>query len=145
MTDFDNAVNKSLSFLDNKVIANFIKMLLMLYIVLVAHKLPNYIVELLRNNFIRIILLFMIVWMGNKDYTVGLLISIGFVMSMNYINNLDMRKQFEELDIVEEDRDYINVPQQPEGAELEMNQQDLYMDPNVIPLEPLGSDLMATF
>lgn len=145
--DFDNAINRSLSFLDNKFLSYFIKMLLILYIVLIAHKLPDFMIELLRNNFIRVILLFMVVWMGNKDYTIGLLISIAFIMSMNYINNLDMRKQFEELDMIDEmeDRDYINVPQQQEGAKLEINEPDLYMDQGVIPLEPLGSDSMATF
>lgn len=145
--DFDNAINRSLCFLDNKFLSYFIKMLLILYIVLIAHKLPYFMIELLRNNFIRVIILFMVVWMGNKDYTIGLLISIAFIMSMNYINNLDMRKQFEELDMIDEmdDRDYINVPQQPEGADLEINEPDLYMDQNIIPLEPLGSDSMATF
>ena len=63
-------------------------MVLILYASLVAPKLPPFMVELLRNNFVRIIILFLIVWTGSKDPSLALLISICFVISMNYITNL---------------------------------------------------------
>ena len=89
---FNKSVNNSLKFLENPITATLLKAGLLLYASMAAPKLPDFMAELFENVFFRIAVLFLIVWTGHKDPAFALLVSVGFVVSMNALSG---RKLFD--------------------------------------------------
>lgn len=84
-----NLVMKSVKFLDDKYIASFIKVFLVLYAGLVAPQLPRVFVYLFKNAIFKLFILFLIVFLGLKDPIISLLVAIGFTISMITLNKLE--------------------------------------------------------
>jgi hypothetical protein len=94
-----NSVNEAL----NEVFSNpysktILTMFLVLYGGLAAPKLPKVIVDLFDNDVFRVIILAAVVYMGNRDPKLAIMIAIGFVISMNTLKNYKMFENFTLLD-----------------------------------------------
>ncbi len=82
----NNRINKALSFLDNPYVAGFLKLFLVLYAGLAAPKLPHYILQLFDNMFVKVLILFLVLYTSNKDPILSLLIAVGFIMTLVMLN-----------------------------------------------------------
>lgn len=80
---------KSLKVLDNKYVAGMVRVFLVLYASLVAPQLPSGLVSLFKNPVFKVLVLFLIVYVGMKDPTVALLVAVGFTVSMVTLNKLE--------------------------------------------------------
>ena len=83
-------VDKTLSdVFSNNYSSAIITLFLVLYGGLAAPKLPSFIVDLFENAIFRIIVLSLIVYKGNRDPTMALMIAVGFTVTLNMINKKD--------------------------------------------------------
>ena len=94
-----NSVNEAL----NEVFSNpysktILTMFLVLYGGLAAPKLPKVIADLFDNDVFRVIILAAVVYMGNRDPKLAIMIAMGFVISMNTLSNYKMFENFTLLD-----------------------------------------------
>ena len=80
---------QSLKFLDNAYVAGMVRIFLVLYAGLVAPKLPKGLASLFKNPIFKVVVLFLIVYVGMKDPTIALLTAIGFTVSMVTLNKLE--------------------------------------------------------
>ena len=80
---------RSLKFLDNKYVAGTVRLFLILYAGLIAPKLPAGLAKLFQNAVFKVLVLFLIVYVGMKDATVALLVAVGFTVSMVTLNKLE--------------------------------------------------------
>lgn len=80
---------KSLKVLDNKYVAGMVRVFLILYAGLVAPKLPSGLAKLFQNAAFKVLVLFLVVYVGMKDPTVALLVAVGFTVSMVTLNKLE--------------------------------------------------------
>lgn len=80
---------KFLKVLDNKYVGGMVKVFLVLYASLVAPKLPSSLAKLFQNAVFKVLVLFLIVYVGMKDPTIALLVAVGFTISMVTLNKLE--------------------------------------------------------
>lgn len=80
---------KPLKMLDNPIVSNGIKLFLVLYAAMIAPKLPEFMIKLLKNPLVKISILFAVIYTGIKDPVMSLLIAIGFTISMLTLNKLE--------------------------------------------------------
>jgi len=80
---------KSLKVLDNKYVSGTVRLFLILYAGLIAPKLPAGLAKLFQNSVFKVLVLFLIVYVGMKDATVALLVAVGFTVSMVTLNKLE--------------------------------------------------------
>lgn len=85
--NFDSVVNKNLSWVHtNPFVLPVLSLFLGVYAALARPKLPSYIVQLFENTIFRLILISYIVYRGNQDPEVSILIAAGFLITMHMIN-----------------------------------------------------------
>jgi hypothetical protein len=89
LNQLESFVNKSLSFLDNPYAKNIIKMLLVLYAGLAAPRLPSFLASLFNNAIFRIVVLFLIAYLGLKDPTIALLSAVAFTLSIIFLKKAE--------------------------------------------------------
>ncbi len=89
LNQLESFVNKSLSFLDNPYAKNIIKMLLVLYAGLAAPRLPSFLASLFNNALFRIVVLFLIAYLGLKDTTIALLSAVAFTLSIIFLKKAE--------------------------------------------------------
>ena len=80
---------KPLKMLDNPMVSNGIKLFLVLYAAMIAPKLPEFMIKLLKNPLVKMSILFAVIYTGVKDPIMSLLIAIGFTISMLTLNKLE--------------------------------------------------------
>lgn len=79
---FNSFVNNNLAFLNEPFPKGFLKLFLVLYAGMAAPKLPNRILSLLDHTAFRLLVLFLVLWTGNSDPTLSLLIAVAFTVTM---------------------------------------------------------------
>jgi len=89
LNQLESFINKSLSFLDNPYAKNIIKMLLVLYAGLAAPRLPSFLASLFNNALFRIVILFLIAYLGLKDTTIALLSAVAFTLSIIFLKKAE--------------------------------------------------------
>ena len=89
LKQLESFVNNSLSFLDNQYAKNIIKMFLVLYAGLAAPRLPAFLANLFNNALFRIIVLFLIAYLGLKDTTIALLSAVAFTLSIIFLKKAE--------------------------------------------------------
>ena len=97
---------RPLSLLENKYIAGGVKLFVVLYAARVAPSLPMMASRLLMNSVIKMLVLFLIIYTGIKDPMMSLLISIGFVLAMRGLRELEQAQDIKQVLNVA-----VNVPQ----------------------------------
>ena len=74
-------------FFDDKTINSVVTLLVALYAALVAPKLPNYILNFFDNLYGKFILIFFIGYLASNKFDIALIVSIGFIITLHYLNN----------------------------------------------------------
>ena len=82
---------------ENKYYSSIITLVLILYSSVVAPKLPNSILKLFDNSIFRILILSLIVYYGNKNTKLSLIIAVGFTVSMNLLSKRKMFENFTDM------------------------------------------------
>ena len=82
------------SFFQNDIVNTVISLLLVLYGSLAKPELPDIVVKIFENSFFRVLFLSLIVYKGNKNPTLALMISVVFVVIMNFITVKKIKEKF---------------------------------------------------
>jgi len=80
---------------NNKYVSTAITIGLGLYAALLGPNLPNFIKNLFKNTLFRILILFLVIVRGNKDPKIAIMIAVGFVLTLDYINVKDAKEGLE--------------------------------------------------
>jgi outer membrane biosynthesis protein TonB len=87
MNSFDSLVNKNLGWVhDNKYILPIMTLILGLYAALARPKLPKFVEKLFNNPVFRLIVISYIIYRGNKDPQLSIMIAAAFLITMHMIN-----------------------------------------------------------
>ena len=88
-------VNRVLSnVFDNKMLSTIITLVTLLYASLARPKLPKFMVKLFENSIFRILFLSLIVYKGNRDPKMSIMIAVGFTLTMNIISQQKFLEKF---------------------------------------------------
>jgi phage-related protein len=85
----ESVVQNSLSFLDNPYAKNILKVFLVLYAGLAAPRLPAFLAGLFNNALFRIVVLFLIAYLGLKDTSIALLSAVAFTLSIIFLKKAE--------------------------------------------------------
>lgn len=86
------------SIFKNKYSSTIVTIFLIAYASLARPKLPNFITNLFENPIFRVFILSLIVYRGNKNPTLSILIAMGFVVTMNIISKQKIFDNFTNTD-----------------------------------------------
>jgi len=78
----------------NKTVSSVVGLFLVLYGGLAKPKLPRFIRSMFENPVFRVVILALIMYRGNKDPQLSLMLSVGFVMVMNKLNEEKIKEEF---------------------------------------------------
>jgi hypothetical protein len=78
----------------NSYISYVIIICLSLYICLLRYKIHPFIINLFKNTIFKIFILFVIVYEGNKDPTLAIIIAIAYVLTLDYIYLNSVKETF---------------------------------------------------
>lgn len=82
------------SFFQNDIVNSVISLLLVLYGSLAKPELPDIVVKIFENSFFRVLVLSLVVYKGNKDPTLALMIAVVFVVVMNFLTVKKIKEKF---------------------------------------------------
>jgi hypothetical protein len=85
--------------LDNKYIHTVLIIFVILYASKIGPSLPVFIRNLFNNAIFRVAILFLVVVRANKDPVMSLLIAVGFVLTLNYLAEREIKETFGEMAI----------------------------------------------
>jgi hypothetical protein len=86
----------SLGFLDNCYINSIIVIILLLYCSTIFENINSFIGNLYNFSIIKLLVLLVIVYVTPKDPTIGILLGLSYIISINYLNNTENFKTIEE-------------------------------------------------
>jgi hypothetical protein len=93
MNSFNSLVNNNLSWMhENKHILPVISLVLGLYAALARPKLPKFIEKLFENPIFRLLMISYIIYRGNKDPQLSIMIAAAFLITIHMINKRQVRK-----------------------------------------------------
>ena len=78
----------------NKTISSTVGLFLVLYGGMAKPTLPKFVKELFGNPVFRVAILALIMYRGNKDPQLSLMLSVGFIMIMNQLNEDKIKEKF---------------------------------------------------
>ena len=81
-------------FLDNKYVSSFLTLMIVLYATFLRPELPPFVKELFNNTLFRMFILFLVVVKGNTNPSLGLVIAIAFILTMDYLYVMDSQEAF---------------------------------------------------
>jgi hypothetical protein len=82
----------------NKYVSTSITIILALYAALLGPNLPVFVQQLFTNTIFRIIVLFLVVYNGNKNPKIAILIAMGFVLTLDYIYAQQAKEAFSNIE-----------------------------------------------
>lgn len=91
MSDYINLSNIDYllqNFLDDKYVSTSIILFLILYTVLIAPKLPRELHHLFDSQLFKLFLLFFIMYVSTKNHSIGLVLVIAYLTTMNTVNKI---------------------------------------------------------
>ncbi len=93
MEDFNSVVNENLGWVHtNKYVLPVVSLFLGLYVALARPKLPKYIERLFENPVFRLVVISYILYRGNNDPQLSLMIAAAFLITMHMINKQKIDK-----------------------------------------------------
>jgi hypothetical protein len=95
MESLNNTVNKSLSFLDNEYINAGLTLVLILYASRIAPKLPKTVSNWFKNDIVKFLLFFLIVFLNKKDAKVALATSVTVMVILLVVGRLTVDENME--------------------------------------------------
>ena len=82
--------------LENKYVSPVITIFIVLYSGLIGPQLPDFMKNLFNNQIFRILVLALIVYKGERDPTMALMIAIAFTFTLNYITERETKEMVTE-------------------------------------------------
>lgn len=96
LNKFDSMAQKSLNIVFGSVWAQgLLYLLVILYATKFAPALPRPIMDLVDNKFFQVLVFFIVIWSAKYSPSTALIISIAFLMTMSYVNNMKMFEKME--------------------------------------------------
>lgn len=96
LNKFDNMAQKSLNVVFGSVWAQgLLYLLVILYATKFAPALPRSVMGLVDNQFFQVLVFFLVIFSAKYSPSTALIISIAFLMTMNYVNNMKMFEKME--------------------------------------------------
>lgn len=95
LSSYNDTFNDALSPLENPAVAGFLKLILVLYAGLAAPHLPDNVLKWFDFVPFKIFVLFLIVWTGNNDPALSILVAVAFFMSMNVLSGKQALEAFQ--------------------------------------------------
>ena len=93
MEQFNTVVNQNLGWIhENKYVLPVLSLFLGMYAALARPKLPNFIAKLFENPVFRLVMISYIIYRGNKDPQLALMIAAAFLITMHMINKQQIEK-----------------------------------------------------
>jgi len=92
----------------NKTVSSVVGLFLVLYGGLAKPKLPGFIRSMFENPVFRVVILALIMYRGNKDPQLSLMLSVAFVMIMNKLNEEKIKEEFIDLNNLNQANEWIN-------------------------------------
>ncbi len=93
MEQFNTVVNQNLGWVhENKYVLPVLSLFLGMYAALARPKLPNFIAKLFENPVFRLVMISYIIYRGNKDPQLALMIAAAFLITMHMINKQQVEK-----------------------------------------------------
>lgn len=90
---FNTIVNENLGWVHtNKYTLPVLSLFLGVYVALARPKLPNFIVKLFENPVFRLVMIAYIIYRGNQDPQLSLMIAAAFLITMHMINKQKIEK-----------------------------------------------------
>jgi hypothetical protein len=90
---FNYAVNSNLGWMhSNPIVFPLLSLGLGVYVALARPTLPSYIVKLFENPVFRLVMIAYIIYRGNQDPQLSLMIAAGFLITMHMINKQNVEK-----------------------------------------------------
>ncbi len=87
MEQFNSVVNKNLGWIhENKYVLPVLSLFLGVYAALARPKLPKFVAKLFENPVFRLVMIAYIIYRGNKDPQLSLMIAAAFLITMHMIN-----------------------------------------------------------
>jgi hypothetical protein len=90
----ENAENSIKYVLQNPYIMAILKLTLALYSAQIAPSLPDFLKKLLQNTFVKIILIAFIGYLAKFDFQLSIILSIVYVLSVNYVSGRGLFESF---------------------------------------------------
>ena len=92
MNSFDSLVNKNLGWVhENKYVFPIVSLILGIYAALARPKLPKFIEKLFNNPIFRLAMISYIIYRGNKDPQLAVMIASAFLITMHMINKRQVK------------------------------------------------------
>ncbi len=89
LKEVEKLISNSLSILDNVYVKNVVKMLLVLYAGLAAPRLPSWLANLFNNSVFRLLILFLIAYIGLKDTSIALMSAVAFTLTIIFLKKAE--------------------------------------------------------
>ena len=89
---------------ENEHVYTILSLFLVLYGSLARPQLPKFVERLFENQIFRILVLALIVYRGNDDPKLSLIIAIGFTLTMNYLSRQKIEEQFQQVEYFTQNR-----------------------------------------
>ena len=83
----------------NEYLTTFVKIVLILYASQIAPHAPSYLVNLFKNTFVKIGLIFLMIFMVNHDFQFSLIFAIIFVLGVNVISGRQLLESYTNMDM----------------------------------------------
>lgn len=93
MNSFDSLVNNNLGWVhENKLVLPVLSLILGVYAALARPKLPKFIERLFENPVFRFLMISYIIYRGNNDPQLSIMIAAAFLITMHMINKQKVKK-----------------------------------------------------
>lgn len=90
---FNSVINENLGWIHtNNYVLPILSLFLGVYVALARPKLPNFITKLFENPVFRLVMISYIIYRGNKDPQLSLMIAAAFLITMHMINKQKIEK-----------------------------------------------------
>ena len=123
----------NLSFLDNKYVAGFLVLFIVLYASMIGPNLPSSVKKLFSNTIFKMAILFMVLIVGNTNPSLALVIAVAFVLTLDFIYTNDSKEAFSNINNNEENNKIItflnSIPKNNRTADYLMFSVGVYNDP----------------
>jgi hypothetical protein len=136
LNKFDNMAQKSLNVVFGSVwVQGLLYLLVILYATKFAPALPRSVMGLVDNQFFQVLVFFLVIFSAKYSPSTALIISIAFLMTMNYVNNMKMFEKMEtELkeQVLESELNNTMGDEVPQVAEGEVMLPPIVVEPKVV-------------
>ena len=89
---------KLLNLSKNNYLVNFVKVFLLLYASFARPSLPDFLKDIMKNPLVKILILTLVLYIGNKDPQISLLIAVAFVITMNMLSEQELLEDFRQIE-----------------------------------------------